>query len=331
MTIIIKDKDLSNLLVTNKKNDIEHKSKNYHEIIYNFPEYIASGYWQDINLYPGLVLSIWNLEFHDDVVFHMFGGHHDLEFIIQTQGSFVLNDDKSVSSGKSYLIGSGIAPKETILVQGLHRFEAINIHIEPQLLKSFFANQLEEFPHQLQPLLNDGDRQTRLPPQNITSAMQLAVEQILNCPHQGLTKKIYLQSKVIELLALQLEPLLETQTPNNKFNIKPEDIDCIYHAREIVVTRLENPPSLLELARLVGINDNKLKIGFRKVFGTTVFKYLHNYRIEKSRQLLEEGQMTVAEVAWAVGFAHRGYFATAFKRKFGVNPSVYLRDKRVNL
>lgn len=83
-----------------------------------------------------------------------------------------------------------------------------------------------------------------------------------------------------------------------------------------------------ELAQTVGLNEFKLKNGFRQIFGTTVFKHLHNCRMEKARQLLEEGNYTVTQVAWTVGFANRGDFAAAFRRKFGVNPSIYLRKVR---
>jgi AraC-like DNA-binding protein len=84
----------------------------------------------------------------------------------------------------------------------------------------------------------------------------------------------------------------------------------------------------MELARIVGINDCKLKAGFRQVFGTTVFGYLHDCRMERSRQLLEAGEMSVTEAARAVGFVSRGHFAAAFKRRFGVNPSAYVAQNR---
>lgn len=84
----------------------------------------------------------------------------------------------------------------------------------------------------------------------------------------------------------------------------------------------------MELAREVGINDYKLKIGFHEVFDTTVFGCLYEYRMERSRQLLESGNLTVTGVARAVGYANRSHFAAAFKRKFGVNPGIYLHQQR---
>ncbi len=70
-----------------------------------------------------------------------------------------------------------------------------------------------------------------------------------------------------------------------------------------------------------------LKRGFRQVFGTTVFGYLHHYRLEQARQLLEAGDMNITETAHAIGFADRSYFAAAFRKKFGLNPSRYLKAR----
>jgi AraC family transcriptional regulator, transcriptional activator of the genes for pyochelin and ferripyochelin receptors len=75
----------------------------------------------------------------------------------------------------------------------------------------------------------------------------------------------------------------------------------------------------------VGLNNYKLKRGFRQVFETSAFKYLHDYRLEKARQLLAKGEMKVEEVASRVGFDSRSYFATAFRKKFGVNPKQYFQ------
>jgi len=159
----------------------------------------------------------------------------------------------------------------------------------------------------------------------ITTEMQLALQQLLYCPYQGFTKQLYLESKVMELIALRLEQLkaqiTQHQPESNQHpQLKTDDIDRIYKAREILINHLDHPPSLLELARQVGLNDYKLKQGFRYCFGTTAFNYLHDYRMEQARELLVEQQMQVNEVARAVGYASRSSFAAAFRKKFGVSP-----------
>lgn len=91
---------------------------------------------------------------------------------------------------------------------------------------------------------------------------------------------------------------------------------------------MDQPPSLINLARQVGLNDCTLKRGFRQVFGKTAFGYLHDYRLEQARQLLQERELNISEVAHTIGFASRSYFAAAFRKKFGVSPRDYLSQHK---
>ena len=115
---------------------------------------------------------------------------------------------------------------------------------------------------------------------------------------------------------------------NNNFfsSLKPEDIDRIHHAKEILTEQIDNPPLLLDLARQVGLNDCTLKRGFREVFGTTAFGYLHDYRLEQARQLLLENRFNVSEVAVQVGFGSCSYLSRVFRKKYGVSPKQYQRQ-----
>ena len=153
----------------------------------------------------------------------------------------------------------------------------------------------------------------------MTPAMTIALQQILQCPYQGITKQLYLESKTLELITLQLHQLSEDRLPAST-SLKLDDIDCIHLARDILIRNLDDPPSLLALAKQAGINSFKLKQGFREIFNTTVFGYLHAYRMEEARRLLDLGELSVTQVAQTVGYSHPGKFAAAFKKKFGINP-----------
>lgn len=120
-----------------------------------------------------------------------------------------------------------------------------------------------------------------------TPAMKQVLHQILGCPYQGIVNQMYLESKALELLSLQFAQwTADVQNSRRLPRLGLKDIERLHQAREILVQEMENPPSLLALARQVGIDDCKLKWGFRQVFGTTVFGYLHEHRMERSRQLL---------------------------------------------
>jgi AraC-like DNA-binding protein len=108
--------------------------------------------------------------------------------------------------------------------------------------------------------------------------------------------------------------------------LKPETIDRLHYAREILTTQFENPPSLSKLAQWEGVSDPTLQHGFKALFKTTVVGYLKQQRLEQAERLLRLGDYTVAELANLVGYGHLGHFAAAFKRKFGMTPSQCLTE-----
>lgn len=123
--------------------------------------------------------------------------------------------------------------------------------------------------------------------QAITQPMRQVLRKILQCPYQGLMKRMYLESKAVKLITLHLQQCQE-QSIEPLSNLS--DSERIYQTKDILLSNLESPPSLIKLARRVGINDFKLKRGFRQIFGTSAFQYLHDYRLEKAQQLLATGK-----------------------------------------
>ncbi|MEM1256762.1 MAG: AraC family transcriptional regulator [Cyanobacteria bacterium P01_H01_bin.21] len=159
----------------------------------------------------------------------------------------------------------------------------------------------------------------------ITPTLQQILKQILDCPYQGAFRRMYLESKALELLSLQFYQLSAGQylsTPK----LCSADVEQLRLARDILQQRFDQPPSLLELARQVGLNDHKLKQGFRQLFDTTVFGYVQTCRMEQAQRLLEEHELSITTIAERVGHASPSQFCHAFKRHTGMTPSQYRRQ-----
>ncbi|MBD2355418.1 helix-turn-helix transcriptional regulator [Tolypothrix sp. FACHB-123] len=286
------------------------------------PKQFGTGYERWIEL-RHISLLIIDAEFHYDLVIEknsLDGFIGGLEF-----GFHLLGYWNNINAGKNFFQSGAVHPSKQPELLRSQRLLKVDIHLESlELIHGFIAGSLNPIaPYILEKLINP----TQKPYFQIdytTPEMRVALEQIINCPFTGLTKKLYLESKCLELIALKLEQLAASENSSTKVTIlKGDDIDRIHYAKEILAQNLDNPPSLIELARQVGLNDYKLKLGFRQVFGTTAFSYLHQQRMEKARQLLLEGQMNVKEVARAVGYTNQSHFATAFRKQFGTNPKSY--------
>ncbi|UZR96545.1 helix-turn-helix transcriptional regulator [Chondrinema litorale] len=159
-------------------------------------------------------------------------------------------------------------------------------------------------------------RKNNLP---ITPQMHFIIEEVINCNRTGFTKRLFIEAKIIELFMLQLEQFEMYEKPQNS-SLKNDDIDKIYEAKTILENNLETPLSLMELSRTVGINDFKLKKGFKEVFGNTVFGYLNDLKMNRAQLLLLNNDLSVSEIARLTGYKNPTHFTAAFKKKFGVLP-----------
>ena len=156
---------------------------------------------------------------------------------------------------------------------------------------------------------------------------QLIATQMLDCPAGGPCRRLYLESKSLELIStLLLAWGAESRT--SSLSLTRGDIDRIHEAKRLLFQDMEEPPSLSALARRVGINETKLKKGFRKVFGCSAFQALRNHRIEVARAYLEDTDFTVGTVATMVGYTNMSHFIVAFRNKYGVTPGSLLRHSR---
>ena len=203
-------------------------------------------------------------------------------------------------------------------------FFFFTIYVRPDALRSFVGDASEELPRVFKHLIRPNERPCYKRAGETSPIMNALLQQILRCSYQGLTKRMYIEGKVLELLALLMEEEADIHEGNAQASVL--DLDCrdrVHYAQEILLKNLTSPPSLAELAHLVGLCDSNLKRGFKEIFDTTVFGYLRDRRLERAQQLLLEPQMKVAEVARTVGYESRSSFATAFKQKYGVSPKAY--------
>jgi len=154
----------------------------------------------------------------------------------------------------------------------------------------------------------------------ISLTMHQCIIDIMNCKVTGGLKLLFLQSKCIELLALQAQAYEEAARGTGSRICKSDyDKECIYHAREYLVQHAQYPPSLTELAKISGINEFKLKQGFKEVFNTTVFGHLSDYKLGQAKDLLLE-KKAIKEVADELGYSSVQHFSNAFRKKYGMPP-----------
>ncbi|WP_160712888.1 helix-turn-helix transcriptional regulator [Chitinophaga solisilvae] len=161
-----------------------------------------------------------------------------------------------------------------------------------------------------------------------SSRMIAIINKILYSDYTGIMKRVYLENKVQELLTLALERITFEAFIPAGLNLHPGDIERLQEARDWLLKNMDDPCTLRELAQKVFMNEFKLKKGFRQLFGTSVFDFLLEARMEKAYQLLFSTDTPVREIAMMTGYKSIPAFTAAFRSRYGEPPGI-LRVKRV--
>jgi AraC-like DNA-binding protein len=154
----------------------------------------------------------------------------------------------------------------------------------------------------------------------MTPELFLLLEEIVNVDAKGKSRLLWYEAKSLELVARMTDELAEAAR-SELHPLSPHDVDCLERVRRVLVEHLDAPPTIAKLARTVAFSETKLKVGFRRLFGTSVFAYLRQVRMEEARRLLLEHRLNVTEIAQRVGYSNPSKFAAAFRRRFGMSPS----------
>ncbi|RUT79852.1 helix-turn-helix domain-containing protein [Ancylomarina longa] len=152
-----------------------------------------------------------------------------------------------------------------------------------------------------------------------TREMNTILSQIDHASDLGNMAPLYAEGKILELLCLQIKATDCTQnTP--QIRLKAVDIKKIKEVSYLLTKNISSPLTIQRLSRMVGLNEKKLKYGFKQVFHQTIFQFHFNHRMALALKLLCDSDLTILEIGIKCGYEYPSHFSTAFKNKYGVSP-----------
>ncbi|MEM7061651.1 MAG: AraC family transcriptional regulator [Cyanobacteria bacterium P01_B01_bin.77] len=301
------------------------------ETVLLMPAVIGQGYLRGINLREGLDLFIYEYELNCDLILDfqklsLDNSFVNLSFCVSGNCSGSMPGIKGKVHVSSWQTTFSTVPYAmgTIELLAEQKICVIELVMAPTFAMTLVERELNAMPGDWQQALKSLASRPFYCLSSISQEISQILQKMLRCPYQGTLRQLYLEGKTLELIALYFSDAIDP-LGRQTVSIKRKDLDGLHQAKSILLQKMDNPPSPSDLAKQVGLSERKLQQGFQELFGTTVFGVLHDYRMERAKQLLETDQMTVSAIANTVGISHRGYFATAFKRKFGTTPRDYLK------
>jgi len=161
----------------------------------------------------------------------------------------------------------------------------------------------------------------------VDDAVTGILRNILDCPFQGEMKRAFIREHLRALFTLQLfhfNSIVTGEPAAVETTISTVDHEKLHGVKEYIDRHFLNPASLESLSRDFGLNEFKLKQGFKTLFDTSPIRYLQHKRLSFALTMLRDTDKSIKEIAHEIGYNHAANFTNAFVKVFG-NPPQYFR------
>ena len=200
--------------------------------------------------------------------------------------------------------------------------DVLSFRFEPAHLSQFVRGKKQ--PNLTDEVLNFRHRSSFTKILPLCSKIRMTLEALLNNNYSDTLENIFVNAQTQILLLYSMECMLGDKEIEEGFTCKflsnDADREKISKAREVLLQHIGEPLTIKELSRKVAINECYLKKGFKEMFGTTIFDFYQNQRMEHARYLLYEKGLSVTEVSMMLGYSSISHFSTAFKKHTGLKP-----------
>lgn len=207
------------------------------------------------------------------------------------------------------------------------RVQLVGIYFKSALVRKFFKKDvfhyLEEYSqvrlrdHDLKPILEQEDKM---------------LKEIFKADLGSEFGKLVLYNRVLLLVEKILHRFLLSKLPPSKTQgLTEKDLERLKEVELLLSEEeLKKFPSVNELSRIALMSSTKLKKRFKEVYGRKLYEFYNYNRLSNARQSIENGESTIKEAAYNIGYSNLSNFSKAFKKEFGMLPS-QIKSTRVKM
>lgn len=295
----------------------------------------GKGYIRGINFGDGLGLLTFSCTFKEETIFcYALNESHPLRLIFCQQGTITYKFEPdniafTIVSLQASLSASTKTYDQQYNFPANTEVEFTSLEVNRPLYLDKIECDLDTVPKRLAKVLRDIKAED---PFNYRShySIELAdiVYQIHHSIYEGLSRKLYLEARTLDLFAEVIRLFADDEQPNSRqVLLRKSDIETIVQARDLMLEDLSTSLTIPALAKAVGINTTKLKQGFKMLYNQTINEYIRDKRLAVAKDYILEGHWSIKQVSEKVGYKNYAYFSARFKERYGAVPSEYLKKR----
>jgi AraC family transcriptional regulator, transcriptional activator of the genes for pyochelin and ferripyochelin receptors len=307
---------------------------NHAELKIEIPSSFGEGHISGIDFKDGLGILLFDCQFKKDLILKYISSKYQplrMIFCMENDLTHIIKADR-IHYQLNHLLGSMVSGscknEQLFWLPAEKRIFYYSIEIDRKKYRPKINRALQSLPHELKEIFCDVECKGHFLYQGHYSlTIAECIQNINQSEHKGLVRRVFLESKTLEIFALKVKQYLDDREPTIKQSVlRKKDIELVISAHKILMDHLKTPPTISELARLVGTNEGKLKKGFKRLYNASIYNVIQDERLNKAKILIAENRYSVKEIAKLVGYNHAGHFTSKFKKKFGMLPKDYLKS-----
>ena len=228
-----------------------------------------------------------------------------LHYRLSGRGRAALDDGKRVDIRERccmlLLHPDGTAKREWFFA-GQHE-QSVTLLCSPAFFGNRFTEAADSLPHYIRNFMKGKIEESRQLAMPLRADMARAAASLLACELSGPLRNLFAQAKAYELLALSVQSVIDMEAglERRDSGLNSNDIERLRNAHKQLEEQFLDPPKIADLAQDIGLNQAKLMRAFKQVFGTTIFDFTQQLRMELAKKLIETTDLSVTEIALEVG------------------------------
>ena len=289
------------------------------------PETEGKGYLMGFRLDNSINMLVSFYEFNDNLLAKRFGSQNTLNRILfsfnnifpdaNSKNKYSREDLPSIQIFKGKLNIETFYPGRT-------KFNSIFIGIDSDQLAKILGLHID---NEIFKNIIDSE-QSILFEELISPKIQQVALEIIQAEVRDSLSDFFFKIKAEELIYLTLKELFKRENPTTHA-LNQIDVQKIYKVRDLILTDINEPPVIKDLASQIGMSESKFKRLFKQIFGDSFFSYYQKFRMKEAARLLKENEMSVSQVGFSLGFSNLSHFAKVFEEHIGMKPKSFQKKK----
>lgn len=310
---------------SNDSNKRRCRAKIVRELV---PEENGEGYCDIVYFNEYHYVLIFRVKYQNDRWLEIPGGRH-CRFRLLLSGQIVDGVGNILAKGpQGHFAVSTSEETSGYFVKGGQELKMVVLGFYGSVLDTLLGLERSDVPAPFNRLFDSGGGELVSASFDLTSELASSTQKIIDVHHN---MPVQLRVPAIEMMSLETllailgDFLNRERVGMSTSNLNARDLNHIYEARDYLSEHYMEPITIRALARMVGINQTKLKAGFKQTFGVTLHDYILECRMKRASELLLAKDRSIAEISYEVGYEYPANFTSAFKKHYGTLPREWKR------